>query len=369
MGKINFDYANVRLRAMKSYLLTKDQYETLLHQPSVDLVANILSRTRYNQRIQSIYQKNQPAKTLNQAIVFYFRDQMEAVKRTVRQPYSDCVSWLLRYWDVFNIKIAIRTLNSSIPLKERLTFLSACSHCLPIGDLISSDLVDLFKATNVEDLTKLLQVKNSPFYNVLAKINEISLKNREWYVENLLNRFYYSKIISLSKKLSDKSIFNPTSKNSILKLVQEEIDHENIKIALRWIRAYKFEPSSVVSYPPREIFIPGGERFDVHLTSGYLENGNFEKISEILNRSPFSKISISEIYKEIGIQELDYETKLEREFIRYQMNKKYSFSMKLNVLISFYYSLIAELRNLEIIIYGIEGRINPQLLARRLIYG
>lgn len=365
---MNFDWLNVRLRAMKSYLLKKDQYETLLQQPSVDHVATVLSRTRYNQNIKLTYLNTQPAKTLNQAIVFYFRNQIEIIKHIVSQPYSDCISWLLRYWDVFNIKIAIRTLNSSIPLKERRNFLTACNHCLPIGDLNASDLLDLFTTTNLEGLIKLLCAKKSTFCNILTQINEINLENKEWHTENLLNKFYYSKIIDLLKTFNDRSIFNLTRRNAFLKLVQEEIDHENIKIALRWIRTYRFEPSSVIVYPPREIFIPGGEKFDIRRISGYLENGDFEKISEILGRSPFSKISISEVYKEIGIQELDYETKLEREFIRYQMKKKYDFSMKLNVLISYYYSLIAELRNLEIIIYGIHGRINPQLLARRIIY-
>lgn len=368
LSKLNFDWLNVRLHGMRSFLLKKEQYELLIHQSSIDQVVNLLLRTNYNQHIQSNYLNIQPVRTLNKAIIFYFRDQLKKIEKMSGQPYSEWISWILRYWDLLNIKIVIKMINNSIPIDQRRNYLATCYHCLPIGDLSISDISDLYDVENFDSLKNILNSKNSPFYNVLEQITGNDVENKDWYIENQLNKFYYSKIINILTTINQGSILNSSRENPLLTLAQEEIDFENMKIALRWIRTSRFDPSSTIVYPPKDIFIPGGGKFNIQSISDFLENGYYQKIIETIGKFPFAKISISDIYKEMDIQTLDYETILEREFIRYQIKKKFNFTSRLNVLISYYYNLIAELRNLETVIYGIHSRIDPKLLTRRIIY-
>ncbi len=145
-----FDYGNARLRAMKSRLLSHQQLTELADVESVPAFINALLKTSYQPVIELALVQFSGLAALNWA---RRRDLLQTVTK-VRHFYggqaAELAGWVLRRYDMDNLKAILRGLSRHVPADEIL------ASTLPVGELASADLAQLASQTNMRAAIDLL---------------------------------------------------------------------------------------------------------------------------------------------------------------------------------------------------------------------
>ncbi len=147
----DLDYANARLRAMKSRLLARQALEELSGAGSVSALIAALTNTAYREAVQAALARTTEVPAGARCLTESLRTDLIATLGRAPKFFSQdesvyrLAAILLRRFDLHNVKTILRGLARHAPADEIL------ANTLPIGELRLPDLTDLARATDVSE--------------------------------------------------------------------------------------------------------------------------------------------------------------------------------------------------------------------------
>jgi V/A-type H+-transporting ATPase subunit C len=150
-----FDYANTRLRAMKSRLLPRQRLEELTQAGSLPALLTALGNTAYREPVLAAFARTSTSMGL-QSLAEALRDDIITTIGCVHEFFPEgslarqLATLLLRRYDVHNLKTVLRGLARQVPPDQIL------AATLPVGELGPSDLKQLVHTANIHHVVDLL---------------------------------------------------------------------------------------------------------------------------------------------------------------------------------------------------------------------
>jgi V/A-type H+-transporting ATPase subunit C len=223
--KVEYGYANARIRGMKSRLLSRRELEELAAKLDVDSIISELEKMPYKAEIEE-------ASVIYSGIACVEEALRRNLAKTFRLIFSfvkgeDAEKWIkifLNKWDIQNIKTILRGKNIHAVSQEILESLA------PAGALDDATLVELVKQPDVKAVIDLLATWRIEYSKPLTQhFKEYSERKDLVVLEYALDKFYYKNALDIVNGDSyDEEI--------IRRLVTTEIDVTNVKSVLRIIR-------------------------------------------------------------------------------------------------------------------------------------
>jgi V/A-type H+/Na+-transporting ATPase subunit C len=225
----DFDYGNARLHAMKAKLLSHRQLEDLAGMDSLPGMISALMKTAYQPSVEFSITRTTGIETIFQALR---QDMLLTIRKTrsfFRHESGEMVLWILRSYDIHNLKAVLRGLGKHVNPVEILSSL------LPVGDLDEPTLVELSRAATPRDAADMLASMNLPFARPLLRLRAEHPGADTIEMEIALERWYYKEV---SLNLNDGeggAILAGRSGEIFYEALAMEADITNLITILRFI--------------------------------------------------------------------------------------------------------------------------------------
>jgi V/A-type H+-transporting ATPase subunit C len=218
----DYDYANARLRAMKSRLLARGDYAALLDESTVEGVVAWLTHTTYQAAVEAALMRASGWECLSQALRRHLASALSRVTGYFADEPKRLWRILIGRWEVFNVKTILRGLALAIPADEILGSL------VPTGELGESDLNRLAAQTSVRATVDLLATWNHVFGPPLVSAMPRYAESQDLAeLELSLDRARYALAFKALREMGD------TNAEMVRGCLVRQIDAANILTVLR----------------------------------------------------------------------------------------------------------------------------------------
>lgn len=218
----DFDYGNARLHAMKARLLTRRQLEELVVVGSLPGMISSLMKTAYQPAIEFSI-----ARTTGIETIFYAlrQDMLQTIRRTrsfYQHEAGEMVLWILRSYDIHNLKAVLRGLGKHVAPAEILSTL------LVVGELDEPTLVELSRAASPRVAADLMASMNLPYAKPLLRLRAEYPGVDTVAMEIALEQWYYQEVGSYIED-------SPHCSEVFTEAISLESDFTNLITILRFV--------------------------------------------------------------------------------------------------------------------------------------
>lgn|SRR5574341_69681 len=184
---LGFDYANARLRAMKSRLLSVQQLHALAESDTNEALLIALAQTPYQPDVESAMVHASGIEAVDLALQQNLISTVRRIRTFFSSHEQSTVKLILRFYDVHNLKVILRSVGKHIPAGERLSAL------LPIGDLTDTVLSALANTSSPGAAIDLLASMQAPLAHPLLQLRkekpgadpaEMELALERWHIRD-----------------------------------------------------------------------------------------------------------------------------------------------------------------------------------------
>ena len=254
LNKGNYPYVTARVKGKKRNLLTEDTYPKLMKMgPSQ--IARLLGEATYHKEMVELartYSGNELVeRALNMNLARTYREILDFSKGELKHILEVYLDW----WNVYNIKIILRSLHHNIPSGEIREYL------LPAGSLDRQFLESLIEYETVEEVISVLREHGyrTPSDEDMENLHEKGYGLRP--IEDYYDRSYYAALlVSARGRSKPMKIYR--------NYIQRTIDVLNAKNLMEMMLE-NVEPDKIETY-----MIPGGAVFSI------------EKLGEMAAKKP-----------------------------------------------------------------------------------
>jgi V/A-type H+-transporting ATPase subunit C len=241
-GKGNYAYACARVKARKSFLLSRDTYSRILVMDIYE-IGRFLGETQYRDEMAQYGSRYSGANLVE-----------VAVTRNLATTYSDILSFTtghlremvgnyLRRWDTFNVKTVLRGKISKASPDEVIDTL------VPAGSFSEEYLRSLIAMEAIHEIMD--ELSKQPTFRLTPELHrEVVEAGKLAPLEDHLDKMLYYDLLD---------VIEPTSNPERLlrDFVRREIDVTNLKVLLK-LKAERIPEDRIQKY-----LIPGGLEFDL----------------------------------------------------------------------------------------------------------
>ena len=274
MVRVECEYVNARIKAMKSRLLDRSVLESLIFKPDIESVITELGNTAYKDEIEKASVHYSGITCIEVALRKDFANAFRKIVRFMKGDESEkYIKILVGRWDVQNIKTILRGINIHATAAE-------IHDCLvPAGELDDSTLVELVKQPDVKAAIDLLATWGIDYARPLTRnFKEFSDKRDLAILEYSIDRFYFKNAL--------KAIKGENYDDRIMReMIQTEIDVINVKNVLRLVHD-RIDAEEAQHYLIEGGLILGTERLLAMVRAGTLEGA-----IKLLDHTPFNFLS------------------------------------------------------------------------------
>jgi V/A-type H+-transporting ATPase subunit C len=336
----DFDYGNARLRAMKSRLLTRQVMEELAGAESVPELINALTKTPYREAIEAALMQYTGTDIIAQARRNNLVHTVSKVHRFFSGQAAELAAWVLRRFDIDNVKAILRGLAQQVPANEIL------AGTLPMAELQPADLNTLARAAHARAAIDLLATWRIPLAQPLLALRAERAGADLFEMELALERWYFRAAITATKGNGE----------SLRQYLMFHADAANILTALRMIgetEATAFLRQHFDAPDAAPLFIGPGHIAFALLT----ETARPESISRAvgtLTRTSYGATLASALEQYRVTSRLsDFEYALQRQQLEHAVNLLIRDPLGIGVLIGYMALKTNELANLRRIVQGV----------------
>lgn len=217
IGGAGYSYTNTRIKAMKSKLLKKEDFQKFLKM-SLPEIARYLQETEYSREITELSVKFSGANLIEYALNRNLENTFAKILGFALQHSKSQIRLYLRRYDIANIKTILRGKFSHVPDEQISNELVAC------GELSRAFLERAIKSSpGVEEAAE--HFKNTEYYPVLTKLSGDLTR-----LEDELDKLYYAIVLSnAGKELAAYIRMEISVKNALNRL---RAKRANIKIEI-----------------------------------------------------------------------------------------------------------------------------------------
>jgi len=346
-GRSNYPYVCARVKAKKSFLLSKDAYHRML---GMDLseIGRYLGETQYRDEIASLSGKYSGATLIEIGI-----------SQNLAKTYSDVISYAgghlkeviaeyLHRWDIYNIKTIIRGKVTKAPIEEIREIL------IQAGSLKPELINQLIQASSNEEIMETLR-KQSVVYVDEELFRTALTTGKLAALEDALDKEYY---LSLLKSIKETTV----AEKRLSDFIRREIDIVNLKVL------FKLKLEGAAGESMGQYFVMGGMEFKSDRLAKLAAAPSMKEIIDDIRQSSYSEYILPELE--------EFEDKKDVSSLLRAMDKalieiagKFSHLYPLSVLPVLDYVLRkkTEVDNIRIIARGKESGLDPELIKRLLV--
>ncbi len=189
-----FDYANARLRAMKSRLLPREELAVLADEADLEAMLNALTRTPYRKAAELALVRHDGLTALTRTLQVDMDGRLKKIERFFTGKTADLVQLVLIRYDVDNLKAVLRGLSQQLPAEEIL------AATLSRGTIVASDLTQLAQAANAREAIDLLATWRFPIAQPLLALRVEKPGAALWQMETALEQWYFDEVEAEEQK-------------------------------------------------------------------------------------------------------------------------------------------------------------------------
>lgn len=346
-GRGNYAYACARVKARKSFLLSKDIYSRLLLM-DVHEIGRFLGETQYREEMAQYGSRYSGAGLVE-----------VAVTRNLAATYSDILSFTtghlremvgnyLRRWDTFNVKTVLRGRISNARREE------VSDTLVPAGAFTEAYLRTLIEAESIHEVMEELHHQAS--LRITPELQrEVVEAGRLAPLEDHLDRMLYYDLLD---------VIEPTNNPERLlrDFIRREVDVTNLKVLLK-LKAGRIPEERI-----RKYLIPGGLEFDTEKLRTMAQGEGVETIlAELEKSSMFEDIKPALERFRADRRLSDLTIALDKALIR--MSEKFANFYPLSVLpiVNYMIRKKVEVDNIRIIARGKESGLSNKIIEDLLV--
>jgi V/A-type H+-transporting ATPase subunit C len=349
---MDYEYANARIRGIKSRLLPVSTFETLINRPDLVSIIAELEKTDYREELEKAGLQYegilQVEAALRNDLAIRFR---KIQKLFVREENEIHLKLIFHRWDVQNIKTILRGKHTHALPEEILSCL------IPAGELDEAALIELSRQPDIKSVIDLLATWRIEYYIPLTRhFKEFTEKRDMAVLEYALDKFYYEHALAVVKKGESED------DRIIREFLITEIDITNLKTILKVIWD-KMEPSEA-----EQLLIKGSVRFGKEALSSLIRTGTIENAVRQLKDTPYQFLSsVPEKYVTTG-KISEFEKELDRYLIKRGVRHFLGDPLSIALGLGYIWAKVNEVTNIRIIARGKAGEVTEKELREALIY-
>jgi V/A-type H+-transporting ATPase subunit C len=274
---MSFDYANARLRARKSRLLSRDKLVGFARLDNLPSLLNALADTPYRRAVDAALTHAIELEALFWALHADLVDNLGEMRDFFNAGTRQWIDLLLRTYDVYNLKTILRGLSQDLPGEEIKRAL------LPIGALTPGMLEELMKAPSPRAAVDRLASLGSPFAHPLlfmraerpgAPVFEMELGLERWHDRQMRQRLKGA----------------PEQARGLLAAQDIEADLTNILTALRFAHSPQERPKLLeqLGFEEVESLFIGPGKIDLSRLAQAADQASVEQAVEVMARPPYA---------------------------------------------------------------------------------
>jgi V/A-type H+-transporting ATPase subunit C len=224
----DFDYANARLRAMKSRLLPRRTLEALTEVGSVHALITALADTPYRIPVEAALARHFAEPAGMECLTEALRNDLIATIGKARGFFGasgapgDLAAAVYRRYDLHNLKTILRGLSRHVPADEIM------ANSLPAGELRAADLAEMARAANLGAAIDVLATWRLPLARPLLELRT-GRRNHAGEVPALelaLDRWHLATALQTAREADEQG-------RPLWEALMQEADVTNILTALR----------------------------------------------------------------------------------------------------------------------------------------
>ncbi|MDD5583600.1 MAG: V-type ATPase subunit [Candidatus Omnitrophica bacterium] len=266
-----YSFANAKIRAMLSRLLSAETFSNLMDSRDVYEAIERLKATPYESIVKTFEQNHDLQaieKILYENDLKIYRKVYNALSGKKEQEF---VQLLMSRYELEELKVVLRVWHNKVAvdideylLSERITF--------PI------EYKKIISSRTIEEIILLLDDTpyKKPLLGARAQFKE---KNSSFYLEAALDVDYYTRIHSVIER------FSSLDRKIASKIMGIEIDIENINWLIRLRKYYSLGIAELLTW-----VIPGGSRIDKDTVRSFYTTDGLTKVVESVSLGPYAKL-------------------------------------------------------------------------------
>lgn len=290
MNTMQFSTVNTKVSALKSQMLGDDEFNDILKLDTVREVYDyLLEKTDYVEVLWSLKDTRIHRGEVESALYKYNIYNMEKLMYYLNDDYK---SFLKKYkvrYEVEDLKLVIEGVTGRSKLKN------IENHILSSSKYTKIDFADLLKQTT---LNKVLEkIKHTKYYRLLLPYAENIDEKFNFYIEMVLDRYYYNQLFIATKRLNSRD-----NKKSI-ELIRRNIDMLNLEWIYRGIKFYDMSKEEILNF-----ILDHGYNYDYYQLKNLIYESDLKQLITILSKGEYGFLFNHEV---------DIDLYMERRIERY----------------------------------------------------
>jgi len=351
----DYDYGNARLRAMKAKLLSRHDMEGLADLESLQGIISTLIKSAYQPAVEFALARASGIDTIFQALHYDLIHTVRKTRTFFKNNAGELVTWVLRSYDVHNLKTILRSLAKHASSAEILSAL------LPVGELGEDVLIEISRAATPREAADMLASMNLVFAHPLLKLRAELPGADTSEMELALDHWLYQEAARLRDEVEDGEVFT-----SALEL---EADLTNLVTALRFADRPAERKVLRQQFPNEGIrgMLIGPGKLSFRLLENISNQDTLESAVKLLSDTIYAAPLQAgfEVYKVSG-RLSDVEKHLRRYRLQWMAHLVSTDPLGIGVFLGYLALKVNEVGNLRMIAQGIHNGLKPDAIRRAL---
>lgn len=332
-----YSFANAKIRAMLSELLSPSVFSRLAESKDVYEFFEILKNTSYNGIVSQFNFETNDVKYLEKLLIL---NDIHIYKKTVNSLHGktekELIGLLLQRYEIEELKVMLRIWHK----KEAINVEDYI-----LGEKIGYDIDfrKILSAVSIEEVMILLE--KTPYKKaILEGRNKFKEKDSVFYLEASLDIDYYKRLHEAIDKLS------PVDKKVAKKILGITIDMENIRWLLRLRKYHAMGIADILEW-----VVPGGDKINKDIIRHSYTTDGLAKVVESVAHGPYTKI------KDLVTQNIHLIEGLLHEILFSEIKKILSgFPFTVGTIVSYLILKYKETRNIVSLFYAKEYKLQKE---------
>jgi Archaeal/vacuolar-type H+-ATPase subunit C len=321
----DYPYMYARVSAKRAKLFDQSDYQNLVKMGPNEITRKLEEGT-YQKEINDLGSNHSGVELAELALIQNLAREMKNLSEMADGNLQKVIKTYLRKYDILAIKRILSAKKGKAQTIDNLK---------PVSSLTKEEIQDL-KEKNFQQIKESIKFKESTIdYQERLKESETLSQ-----VQRSLDQAYYDDIIALSQKSGNKQL---------KEFIEEEIEYENLKIALR-LKRYNIEK----------------EEIDQRL----LKSDNCSKVKQVMNKDfeEAMKYLIEELELNVEPEIEKVEHALEVHRLNTALRKLHTQPLGLSSILGYMTAKITEVKNLRMLIRAKETDIqNQETIKNQLV--
>ncbi|MGC8479608.1 MAG: V-type ATPase subunit [Candidatus Micrarchaeia archaeon] len=341
-----YGYASTRAKGMRSYLLSKQQMQSIISSKDINSLLSILNQTTYSKSLSKFGGVEVKASLIDYALSDDMAQHMIAVMRLTPNQDKSTMRSIVGRWDLHNIKIALEAKAS------KRSFDDISSFIIDYGQYNKLKIKEVMNEDSIEHMLQRFII-NSNYSDILSQaLERYSSTKSVSETINTINALYYKNISKSMSQLSSKG-------ERAARVIRLEIDMRNITTLIKG-RALSLDFSNIT-----HILISNGNINQVELKKIYTTSDSIESL--ISKITLFDLKPALESYKK-NKRLLVFEISMRSKIFALAINAITQSVLSLTTVIAYVYLKEIELSVLRAVITGKEYGLDKDELSGLMIW-